>query len=166
VPVFALYVALVWLSEVILAALPDATQHLASWLTLHLRRPVDPYLLQERVESSEFVGVWLLFVVIWLPFAAASLLGERGMWAAAVRAWRRPGYWLGTLICAVVGHLAFWKLAGWVPQVKGIAAPPVSMLARLALAYVIVLGAWLVILALVEESISDRAARSPDDTWD
>ena len=164
--VFALYVALVWMSEVILAALPDATQHLASWLTLHLRRPVDPYLLQERVESAEFVGVWFLFVVFWLPFAAASLLGERRMWSAAVRAWRRPGYWLGTLVCAVVGHVDFWKLAGWVPQVKGIAAQSASMLARLSLGYVIALGAWLVILALVEEAIANRAPRSPDDTWD
>jgi hypothetical protein len=164
--VFALYVALVWLCSEILPALPDATQHVASWLTLHLRRPVDPYLLQGRLESVEFVGVWFLFVVIWLPFAAASLLGERGMWKAAVRAWRRPGYWFGTLVCTVVGHAAFWKLAEWVPRVKGIAAQSVSMLARLSVSYVIALGAWLVILALVEEAISSRSARSPDDTWD
>src|SRR5208282_6569461 len=100
--------------------------------TLHLRRPVDPYLLQARVESAEFVGVWFLFVVVWLPFAAASLVGERELWAAATRAWRRPGYWLGTLVCAVVGHVAFWKLAAWVPQVKGIAAQSASMVARLS----------------------------------
>jgi hypothetical protein len=164
--VLALYVGLVWLSGVILAELPDTTQRVASWLTLHLRRPVDPYLLQARVESAEFVGVWFLFVVIWLPFAAASLLGERRLWTAVMRAWRRPGYWIGTLVSTVVGHVVFWKLAEWVPQVKGIAAQSASMLARLSLGYVIALGAWLVILALVEESISNRAPRSPDDTWD
>jgi hypothetical protein len=164
--VFALFVALVWLSDVIQAALPDATQHFASWLTLHLRRPVDPYRLRERVESVEFVGAWLLFVVIWLPLAAAALLREREMWPAAVRAWRRLQYWFATLGCAVVGHVALWKLAGWVPRVKGIAAQTASMLARFALGYVIALGAWLVILALVEEAISNRAPRSPDDTWD
>jgi hypothetical protein len=164
--VLILLVALVWLSDVIQSALPDATQHFASWLTLHLRRPVDPYLLQQRVESIEFVGAWFLFVVIWLPLAAAALLGERRMWPAAVRAWRRLQYWFATIGCAVVGDVAFWKLAGWVPRVKGIAAQSASMLARLSLGYVIALGAWLVILALVEEAISNRTPRSPDDTWD
>ncbi|HKO04837.1 MAG TPA: hypothetical protein VJW51_08810 [Candidatus Acidoferrales bacterium] len=164
--VFALFVALVWLSDVLQGAVPDATEHLASWLTLHLRRPVDPYLLQQRVESIEFVGAWFLFVVVWLPLAAAALLGERWMWRATMRAWRRLRYWLGTLACAVVGHVAFWKLAGWVPRARGIAAQSASMLARLSLGFVIALGAWLVILALVEEAISNRGPRSPDDTWD
>ena len=164
--VFVLFVALVWLSDVLQAAVPGATELLASWLTLHFRRPVDPYVLQRRVEAIEFVGAWFLFVVVWLPVAAAVLLGERWMWRATLRAWRRLRYWLATLACAVVGHVAFWKLAGWVPQVKGIAAQTASMLARLALGYVIALGAWLVILALVEEAISNRGPRSPDDTWD
>lgn len=164
--VFVLFAALVWITGELQSVLPDAVHAVASWLTLHLRRPVDPYLLEQRVESLEFVGAWFLFVLVWLPFAAAALLGEDGMWRAARRAWRRVSYWLGTLACAVVGHFAFWKLAEWVPKVNGIAAQTASMLARLALGYVIALGAWLVILAQVEEAISAAVPRSPDDTWD
>jgi len=164
--VFAMFAVLVWLWNLIQGRLPDATQYVASWLTLHLRRPVDPDLLQERVESVEFIGAWFLFVLIWLPFPAAALLGERVMWRATVRAWGRLRFWLGTLVCAVVGYEAFWKLAGWVPPVKGIAAQTASMAARLSLGYVVALGSWLVILALAEEAISDRRPRSPDDTWD
>ena len=164
--VFLLFAGFGWLAAELREALPGATQTAASWLTLHLRRPVDAYRLQQRAESLEFIGAWLLFVLIWLPLAAASFLDERGMWRAAARAWRSLRYWLGTLACAVAGHVAFWQLAGWVPKVNGIAAETASMIARLVLAYVIALGAWLVILALVEEAISSALPRSPDDTWD
>jgi len=164
--VFVLFAGLAWLAAELLEWLPAGTQSAASWLTLHLRRPVDPYLLQERAESVEFIGGWFLFVLIWLPLAAAAFLKEAGMWRAAARAWRSLRYWLGTLTCAVVGDLAFWKLAEWVPKVDGIPAQTASMVARLALGYVIALGAWLVTLALVEEGISSSVPRSPDETWD
>ncbi|HMD30399.1 MAG TPA: hypothetical protein VKG84_00725 [Candidatus Acidoferrales bacterium] len=164
--VFVLFVALAWAGGALEDALPDATQFVGSWLTLHLRRPVNPYVLQERLESAKFVGVWFLFVVLWLPLAAASLLGESGMFRAAARAWRRLRYWLATLVCTAVGHFAFWKLAEWVPKATSIAGQTASMTARLAAGYVIALGAWLVILALVEEAIAGPPARSPDDTWD
>jgi hypothetical protein len=164
--VFLLFVALVLLAGKLHQALPNATQFVGSWLTLHLRRPVDPYRLTARVQSVEFTGAWFLFVVVWLPLAAAALLGESGLWRAAARAWRRLGYWLATLACVVVGYTAFWKLAEWVPKVKGVAVETASMAARLAVAYVIALGAWLVILALVEEAVAGPAPRSPDETAD
>ena len=149
-----------WLRE----SLPALTQVFASWLTLHLRRPVDPYRLQKRIEFLIFVGPWFLLVVLWLPLAAAALLGESGLWSAAGRAWRKGRYWLATLACVAIGYLGFWKLAEWVPNVRGIAGQSASMVARLALGYVIALGSWLVILALVEEAIVPPA--SPDETQD
>jgi len=160
------FAALAWVAGELHDELPSATQFVSSWLTLHLRRPVDPYLLTQRVQSVEFTGAWLLFVVLWLPLAAAALLGESALWRAAAHAWRRLGYWLATLACVVVGYVAFWKLAEWVPKLKGIPAQTASMLARLGVAYVIALGAWLVILALVEEAIAGPAPRSPDETWE
>ena len=162
--VFLLFVALAGLSLWLRAALPDFSQRTASWLTLHLRRPVDPYRLQARAESLTFAGPWFLFVVFWLPLAAAALLGERGLWRSAARAWMRVRYWLATLACAAVGWVGFRKLAAWIPGVHGIAAQSASMLVRLTLAYVIALGAWLVILALAEEAIAPP--ESTDDTQD
>lgn len=163
--VFFLFAALAGMACKLHAELPDAAQSAASWLTLHLRRPVDPDRLTQRVQAAEFVGVWFAFVVLWLPLAAAALVGESELWGVAMRAWRSLRYWLATLVCAVVGHTAFWKLAEWVPKAKGIAMETASMLARFAVGYVIALGAWLVILALVEEAIA-APQRSPDDTWD
>jgi hypothetical protein len=159
-----LFAALVWLSIVLQDALPVMTQRVASWLTLHLRRPVDPYRLETRAEALFFVGPWFQFVVFWLPLAAAALLGEPGLWRSAARAWRKWRYWLSTLACVAIGYLSFSKLAEWVPRVRGIAGQSASMFARLLLGYVIALGAWLVILALVEEAIAP--ATSPDETQD
>ena len=161
--VFVLFTALVWVAGKLHTDLPDATQYVASWLTLHLRRPVDPYRLTGRVQSIEFTGAWFLFVLVWLPLAAAALLGESPLWRAAARAWKRAGYWFATLACVVVGYVGFWKLAEWVPKAKGIAVETASMAARLAVGYVIALGAWLVILALVEEAIAAPVPRSPED---
>ena len=164
--VFVFLAALVWGYGEIREALPDAVQFIALWLTLHLRSPVDPYLLERRWETVQFVLPWLLFVVVWLPPAAAALLGEKRIWRAAARAWLRLRYWLGTLVCAAVGYYAFTKLSGWVPSVKGIGMQTVSMAARLGVGYVTALGSWLVILALAEESIAASRERNPDDTWD
>jgi len=159
-----LFAALAWLSASLRVALPDLTQAAASWMTLHLRRPVDPYRLRARVESLIFIGPWFLFVVFWLPLAAAALLGESGIWQAAARAWKSGRYWLSTLGCVAVGYLSFWKLAEWVPRVRGIPGESAGMAARLVLGYIVALGAWLVILSLVEEVIAPAA--SPDDTQD
>jgi hypothetical protein len=159
-----LFAALVWIAVCLRQVLPDLTQTAASWLTLRLRRPVDTYRLQTRVETLFFIGPWFLFVVFWLPLAAAALLGERGLWRCAARAWRAWRYWLSTLACVTVGCLGFWKLAEWVPRARGIPGQSASMVARLGLGYVIALGAWLVILALVEEAIAPVA--SPDETQD
>jgi hypothetical protein len=49
---------------------------------------------------------------------------------------------------------------------SGIVRPTASLYARLALGYAVALGAWLVILALAEESSTTTEPRSLDDTWD
>ena len=164
--VFVLFLAVAWASGAIDDRMPDAMQVAASWLTLHLRRPVDPTRLQQRWETIDFLLPWFFFVILWLPPAAAALLGEAAIWGAALRAWRKLRYWLGTLACAAVGYVTFVKLAGWVPEVRGLGAQTMSMVARVGLGYVILLGSWLVTLALVEESIAGHRAVSPDETWD
>jgi amino acid transporter len=159
-----LFAILGWLAVLWKSALPDMTLAVASWLSLHLRRPVDPYRMQRRAENLVFIGPWFLLVVVWLPLAASALLGERGPWKSAARAWKSGRYWLATLVCVAVGHLGFWKLADWVPHVNGIPGESASMVVRLVVGYVIALGSWLVILALVEEVIAPPS--SPDDTQD
>jgi len=164
--VILLFAALVWVHGAIRNALPGALEHAANWLTRQLGRPFDFHALEARAISFEFVMAWFFFVLFWLPLAAAALVGEGNLWRAAARAWRRLRYWLGTLACFVVGHLAFRHLAGWALRGKAIAGQPAGHLAGLALGYAIALGAWLVILALVEEDISAAEPRSLDDTWD
>ena len=164
--VAVLFALLAWLCAWMGEMLPVAAQKVASWLTLHLRRPVDPFRVQAGAESVIFLGPWFLFVVLWLPLAAAALLGEAGLWRSAARAWRQARYWVATLVCVAIGYFSFWKLAEWVPKVRGIPGQTASMVGRLALGYVIALGAWLVILALVEEAIASEPVPSLDDTQD
>lgn len=162
--VAVLFAFLVWLAVIWRSALPGVTESVASWLSLHLRRPVDPYRLQARAAILAFIGPWFLLVVVWLPLAASALLGEEGVWKSAARAWKSARYWLATLVCFAVGDLVFWKLVGWTPRVHGIPGESASMAVRLVVGYVIALGSWLVILTLVEEAIAPPS--SPDDTQD
>jgi hypothetical protein len=143
--IFVLFVALVGLYGVSKQAL-----HTALW----------------HPEPLEFALLWLFFIVIWLPLEAAVLLGERSMWGAARRAWRRVSFWLETLACVVVIHLVFWTLVQWLQPGKGFRAASPATLGLLALGYALALGAWLLTLAIVEVSISSAEPRSLDDTWD
>jgi membrane protease YdiL (CAAX protease family) len=135
-------------------------------LTLELSRPVDFRVLEARAMSLEFVVAWFLFVLFWLPLAAAALLGEIGSWRAARRAWGRLRYWLGTLASFVVGHFALLLLGGWLFERQRFTGQLAKNLAGLALGYAIALGSWLVILALAEEAISAPEPRAVDETWD
>jgi len=164
--ILVLFVALAGLAAIVRQSLPQALEHAASWLTVELGRPVDFRVLEARAVSLEFVIGWILFILFWLPLAAAGLLGEASLWSAAGRGWRRLQYWLGTLASFVVGYLALWELAGLGPGLQGILPMTAGFYARLTLGYGIALGSWLVILALAEESISAAEPRSLDDTWD
>ena len=164
--VIILFAALVWIYDVIRDTLPCALDHAASWLTAQLGRPVDFRVLEARAISLEIVLVWLMFVLFWLPLAAAALLGEISLWRAAKRAWRSLRYWLGTLASFVIGYLAVWEFSGRALQEYGNGGQAVTLVAGLALGYAVALGAWLVILALAEESIATGGPRSVDDTWD
>jgi len=128
-----------------------------------------PDVLLGYEEWFEAVLAWLLFFIFWLPLAAAALLSDRSLWKPALRAWRCPHYWLGTLAsaavcsCALVGLLTQTDVIHWL---EGAANLNGEMLVILALVYAIVLGAWLMILALVEEAIAAPELRSLEDTWD
>ena len=153
----------------ILDWLPDAALVFALLIALAGLDAVIQQALPIPLRQNEWPGIilgWLFFVLFWLPIAGAALLGERGMWRAAVRAWGSPRYWLGTLVSFVAGNFAVRKLARWALSGSGLARQSPGKLAQLALGYAIALGAWLVILAFAEESISSVQPRSVDDTWD
>jgi len=144
--VFVLCFALVGWNAVMLQWLPDA--------------------LQDHVEWLAAVLAWLLFIIFWLPLAAAALLGERTLWKPALRAWRSSRYWAGTLACAGLWQLTFSSLDPVLMRLRGRNAQIAGGIVLLALIYALALGAWLVILALVEEAIAAPELRSLEDTWD
>lgn len=147
--VLVLFMALAGWNAVVLQWLPDA--------------------LLAHVEMLEAALVWLLFVILWLPLAAGALLGESSLWRPAVRAWKRPNYWLGTLASAAVcwfapiSLLSQSKVPHWLEGAESLDGEGLLLV---VLVYVILLGAWLVILALVEAAIAAPEQRSLDDTWD
>jgi hypothetical protein len=147
--VFALFMALVGWNAVILQWLPDSLLGYAWWI--------------------EVFVAWFLFIIFWLPLAASALLGQRSIWQPAARAWKRPGYWLGTLASTVMCLLVLISVVSQsdlIHWLEGASSMNGQMMALLALGFAIALGAWLVILAMVEESVSSVQPRSPDDTWD
>ncbi len=147
--VLLLFLALVGWNAVMLQWLPDA--------------------LPGNLEWIEAILAWLLFVILWLPLAAAALLGDGSLWRPAVRAWSRPGYWAGTLASAAVCWFSFFALldgSGLIHWLEGTARLTGAGVATLLLMYAILLGTWLMIAALVEEAIAAPERRSLEDTWD
>ncbi len=147
--VFLLFIALVGWNAVVLQSLPDAWMGYVEWI--------------------EAVLAWLFFFIFWLPLAAASLLGESGLWRPAMRAWHKPSYWLRTLAgVAVISFVLIFLLRQTevVHWLEGAARLDGEALVTLVVVYAILLAAWLILLALVEAAIAAPERRSLEDTWD
>jgi len=147
--VFVLFLALAGWNAVIL-----------QWLPVNLLGPWEWY---------EAVLAWLMFIVFWVPLEAAALLGERGLWSPAMRAWKRPEYWVWTLGCSAMCLLALLVLLSqtdFIHWMEGAERLGGGTLLMLALTYGIMLGAWLMVLAFVEQAIAAPEERSLEDTWD
>ena len=131
---------------------PSAT--FASWLTLHLRRPVTPSSLHALVRAVFWILRWLILPPLLLPLAAEVAAHDwRGFWHLR----RLPGhlryYWLRS---AALVLIAFWvpgRFIQWVPAINGIGLEISSFLARLLAAYLLCVSAW---LALVFVSAGGR----------
>ena len=145
---FALIVVLAIVVYWLLNRLGDRTWNaaatVASWLTLKLRHPVKPLLVNG-------VFTWILRLVEWvavpllvIPIAArVAELGWRGLRRDAYGLVRRRSF---AVLCPALLLAALfvpYLLTQWVPNTHGLTMETVSAILRFAAAWVIFVTAWL-----------------------
>ena len=123
---------------------PQPAFKIASYLTLKLRKPIQPATILRVFNILQWVLRWAVLPVILLPLAAEiSTRGWSGLrgpsWARA----KRPLYGLEVPLLLTCAFWLPFKLIGWVPRVSGFGMEMASFLVRLILAYLLFIGAWL-----------------------
>ncbi len=98
-----------------------------------------------------------LLIAIWLPVAstvAAAGLKPQPM----VRSWRllkRTSYWLWFCVLAFAGAYLPYKLAWWIPELNTLKQQAWSAGMRFALAYVLLVSAWVALLLVIGDRLSE-----------
>lgn len=88
----------------------------------------------------ETVLFWFVIPSLFLPFIAGRVTGRR--FRAPFRALASGRYWLAMVVLCVVGVWLTRLIIGWVPG-KTLAFQTISVIVRLAIAYVVATSAWL-----------------------
>lgn len=121
---------------------------IASFLTMKFRAPVRPASIARIFGVTLWIVQWMVLPVLLLPAVSAiAAHGWRGYGAIAgnVRRWL---YWIETPALLLV---AFWiplKLIGWVPRLNGFGLQAASFVLRAAVAYLLLVGGWLVLASV------------------
>ncbi|HMD71052.1 MAG TPA: hypothetical protein VKF41_06890 [Bryobacteraceae bacterium] len=116
---------------------------LASWLTLHLRRPVKPATVQAVFHGVFWVLRWIVAPVLILPIGPAIVSrGWAGFGAVASRC-RVWLYWLEAPALLLAAVWAPLKLVGWAPHMSSFGGEMTSFVVRAAVAYLLFAAGWL-----------------------
>lgn len=110
--------------------------------------------------------LWILglFVGLALLPLASQAAGGGFDRASALAVTAKPAYWLIAAVFCVAGVLVPGLLVGWTPETTGIVNQTLSMLARFGAAYVLVILAWLLLVAAIGKlgsAIQAETARQP-----
>jgi hypothetical protein len=105
---------------------------------------------------------WVLLIVmvllgaLWLPLASTvAAVGFKQPWLG--RSWRllRMGsYWLWLVLLVIVGGCLPYKIVWWIPELSTLAAQGWSAGLRLALAYTLVISAWVSLLLVIGDRLT------------
>jgi len=110
---------------------PRQVFHAADWLLLFL--------------------IWVLLPIAWLPVAstvaATGLKPKRMM--HSLRLLKRPAYRLWFFALLLIGVYLPYKLVWWIPDLSTLTKQAWSMSARFALAYILLITAWVALLLVV-----------------
>jgi hypothetical protein len=118
---------------------------IASYLTLKLRKPVKPSAVLRVFDAALWLVRWMVLPVFLLPLVSG--VAWRG-WAGfgeiltRARAWR---YWIAVPVLLVCAFWLPFRLLGWTPHFDSFAMQMISFSLRLLVAYLLFVGAWLVL---------------------
>jgi hypothetical protein len=139
----ALLALVVWLA----GYAPRVAADLSSRFTLWLRTPVSPqkvgWVYPALLRSVCLIG-WLALLPLASRAVGGGFSGQQAVRMAV--SWR---YWLACAILVLVGIYLPGRLIWWVLPVHGLFLETLSMLVRFALAYVLVVTAWLTLAAVI-----------------
>jgi hypothetical protein len=148
IAVLALYGVLAWAASA--AAQPALP--LASWLTLHVRKPIKPATVLRIFQALFWIVRWVVLPVLLLPLASA--IAARGWRGAAEFSFRRTWRYSVTVpVLLLTGVQLPFVLLHWVPRLDAFAMQFVSFTLRIGLGYVLFVGAC-VVLAFVTSRMS------------
>lgn len=98
-----------------------------------------------------------LLIAIWLP--VASTVAAAGLKPkSTVRSWRllkRVSYWLWCCALGFAGGYLPYKLVWWIPDLDTLKRQAWSAGARFALAYVLLVSAWVALLLVIGDRLSE-----------
>lgn len=112
----------------------------ASFLTMTVRKPVKPVAVQTVFNVVLWLVRWMIVPALALPVFNAIVS----------RHWRRPAwlFWLETPVLLLCALWLPFTLLGWKPHMPSFAMEMFSFVARLLLAYLLFVAAWLALLFL------------------
>jgi hypothetical protein len=131
---------------------------LASWLTLHFRKPVRPSTVARASSITFWLVRWVVLPVFLLPMiAGVAARGWSGFTRVGAMAHRRL-YWIEVPLLLVCAFLLPMRLYGWTPQVSSFGMQMTSFVVRIGAAYFLSVAAWL-LLAFVTSSGIPRSSQ-------
>ncbi len=119
---------------------------IASYLTLKLRKPLKPAAVWSAFNVVLWLVRWVALPVILLPLAAE--VAGRGWSGFRGEAWKlsnRKLYWVGAPLLLLCALWVPFRLILWAPRVSGFGMEMTSFLIRQAVAYLLFVGAWLLL---------------------
>jgi hypothetical protein len=134
--VLALYGLVNWASN----AAGQPAFRLASWLTLHLHKPVKPVTVARVFQALFWVLRWVVLPVVLLPaFSDVAARGVRGFGAVMRRSPLR--YWIAVPLLLLAGVEVPLVLLRWVPPFESFALQFASFGLRALVAYALFVAA-------------------------
>ena len=121
---------------------------MASYFTLKLRKPVRPATVLRVFDSALWLVRWMVLPVFLLPLVSG--VAARG-WAGfaeiahRARVWR---YWIAVPVLLLCAFRLPFQLLAWTPRMGNFPMEMVSFVARLLAAYLLFVGAWLLLVVL------------------
>jgi hypothetical protein len=123
---------------------------IASYLTMTFRKPVKPSTVLKVLNVALWLVRWMVVPVLALPILCSIATRHHS---------RKWWYWIATPVLLVCALLLPLRLMGWTPHAGSFAMQMLSFVVRLLIAYLLFVGAWLVLVFLTSGG-SPRATQS------
>ncbi len=127
----------------LLAAWPDYSFPVASWMTLKTRKPIKPETIQSIFNTILLIFRWVF--IPWLVVPLGAAIAKGGIQGIRLSIWRRPIlFWLEVPLLLLIAIVLPLRLIQWVPAVKSFWLQTASFTMRALVAYVLfVISLWL-----------------------